>query len=183
MMPWNTFVRSALFAALAAALWLPWAVLTGPLLGWWPARATYLIVVTAVYTGGLAGRHARALPVAVVVAVAGSVAALLVASTAELAIALSVLLALARSRVLYRAQPMRTLVIEATLISAGLLFVRSLGGFTLVSTALALWGFLLVQSCFFLIGGVRERPLVGGVADPFEEAHRRAQALLDRSAV
>ena len=180
MMPWNTFARSAVYAAVAAAAWLPWAILAGPLLGWWPTRAIYLIAVTAVYAGGLARRRARALPLVVIVAAAGSLAALLAASTAELAIALAVLLALARSGFLYRASPARALVTEAILISAGLLFARYLGGFTLLSTALALWGFLLVQSVFFLIGGVRPRPLVEAVADPFEEAHRRALALLDQ---
>jgi hypothetical protein len=125
-------------------------------------------------------RLARALPLALIVAAAGSVIALLVRSTPELAIALAVLLALARSGILYRARPARALATEAILIGAGLLFARYLGGFTLVSTALALWGFLLVQSFFFLIGGVRVRSLVEGGADAFEEAHRRALALLDR---
>ena len=180
MMPWNTFARSAVFAAVAAALWLPWAILAGPALGWWPARAIYLIAATAVYAGGLANRRARALPLVVIVAVAGCLAALVAASTAELAIALAVLLSFARSGVLYRARPARALATEAILISAGLLFARYLGGFTVVSTALALWGFLLVQSVFFLIAGVRARSLVDGSTDAFEEAHRRALALLDR---
>lgn len=183
MMPWNTFVRSAVFAAVAAAMWLPWALVAVPVIGPWQARASYLIAVAVAYVGGLSRQCARALPLALMVALGGGATAMVAANTAELAIALAVLLSIARSGVLYRANPARALATETLLLAAGLLFARFLGGYTLVSTALALWGFLLVQSVFFLIGGVRARSLVAGPGDAFEEAHRRAQVLLDRSGV
>lgn len=183
MMPWNTFVRSAVFAAVAAALWFPWAIIAAPTVGSWQARAFYLIAMTAVCVGGLSHRRARAVPLAVTIAMVGGAATMVVASTAELSIVLATLLGVARSGVLYRASPARALATEAMLLAAGLLFARFLGGFTLVSTALAIWGFLLVQSVFFLVGGVRARPLVDGAGDPFEDAHRRALVLLDRSGV
>lgn len=183
MMPWNTFVRSAVFAALAAALWFPWAIAAAPVIGVWQARALYLICVTAVYVGGLSRQRTRALPLAVLVTILGGAAALVAANTAELVILLAVLLGIARSGILYRATAARAVAIEALLLSAGLLFARHLGGFTLMSTALAVWGFLLVQSVFFLLGGTRPAPLVEGGGDAFEEAHRRALVLLDRSGV
>ena len=183
MTPWNTFVRSAVFAAVAAALWFPWAIIAAPTIGSWQARAFYLIAVAAAYVAGLSPRRARAVPLAAMLAIVGGAAAMVVASTAELSIVLETLLGVARSGVLYRASPARALATEAMLLATGLLFARFLGGFTIVSTALAIWGFLLVQSVFFLVGGVRARPLVAGVGDPFDDAHRRALVLLDRSGV
>jgi len=52
-MYWNTFARSALFAAVAAAAWLPWVMLASPVVGPWNARALYLVAVAATYVGGL----------------------------------------------------------------------------------------------------------------------------------
>lgn len=180
MMPWSTFVRSALFAGLAAALWFPWALAAAPVIGAWSARALYLIAVTAAYVGGLSRQRTRAWPLATAIAFVGVGAALLVSSTAELVIVLAASLGIARSRILYRSTPARALAIESLLLVGGLLFARHLGGYGLISTALALWGFLLVQSVFFLIGGVRPAPLVDRGADVFEEAHRRALMLLNR---
>jgi hypothetical protein len=182
MTTWNTFVRSALFAAVVAALWFPWAILVAPLVGLWQARALYLTAVTALYIGGLGPRRAHAVPVAIVTAVVGAAVVAVVGSTAELAIALALLIAIARSGLLYRANLARALMTEAVLLGAGLLFARFLGGYTLISTALAIWGFLLVQSTFFLIGGVRARQVVE-CGDAFDEAHRRALVLLDHTGV
>jgi hypothetical protein len=181
MMRWNTFARSALFAAVAAAAWLPWALVVVPVLGVWHARALYLILATAAYVAGLSTRRARAVPIAALILMLGGGIAIVATSTTALAVGLAVLLGGARSGVLYRASPVRAVATEALLVVAGLLFARFLGGFGLVATALAIWGFLLVQSVFFLVGGVRLRPIVERGADPFEEAHKRALVLLDRT--
>jgi len=108
---------------------------------------------------------------------------LVVTTIAELAIGLAVILGIARSTVLYRAAAARAVATEAVLLLGGLLFARFLAGASLLSTALALWGFLLVQSVFFLIGGVRARSAGAPHADPFEATYRRAVALLERTGV
>ncbi len=177
-MTWHTFGRSALFAAVAASAWLPWVVVTGPMLGVWGARAVYLSGVTALYVLGLGARGWRLLP-ALVAGVAGIAIAILARSTTELALGLAALLGLARSAFLYRAAPARAVTTEVLLLGGGLLFARFLAAAAPFSTALALWGFLLVQSAFFLIGGVQPRHDPGARRDPFDEARARALALLD----
>jgi hypothetical protein len=181
MMRCNSFARSALFGAVAAAAWLPWVLVVAPLLGVWNARALYLVGVTAVYAAGLSPQGKRPLPVALATFPVAAVVALVAHTTAELAIGLATILGVARSGFFYRAAPARAVATEVTLLLGGLVFARFLAGVSLTATALALWGFFLVQSLFFLVAGVRARTRSGAHPDPFEEAHRRALALLERS--
>jgi hypothetical protein len=179
----DSFVRSALFAAVAALGWLPWEMIASPLLGAWNARALYLLATTAWYVAGLSPRGTRRMAVALAAGLIGAGVALAARTTAELAIACGAILAVARSGFLYRTAPARALGAEIALLLGGLLFARFLAGSPPTSVAPAIWGFLLVQSLFFLLPGVRSRPVVGRHADPFEEAHRRALALLERPGV
>lgn len=186
MMRWDTFGRSALFAAVAAALWLPWMMTVGPILGAWRAHALFLGVAMAGYIGGLApGRAtpARRLGIASVAGLAACGLALGAQTAIELALALAALLGLARSGVLYRTTPARAVAIELGLLGGGLLFARHLSGSGALSTPLALWGFLLVQSLFFVIAGTHPRTDRARHADPFDAAHGHAVALLDRDGV
>jgi hypothetical protein len=171
------FAHSALFAALAALGAFPWLALTGPLLG--PARALrlYLVMVTAGYVAGL-GPGRRSFGVALVVAILGCGITTLAHTLGEVALGLAVVLGTARSAVLYRARTARAVVTEIVLVATGLVFARFLGGPTLVSVMLAIWGFFLVQSLFFLVGGVSTRRASGAHPDPFDEAHARALAIL-----
>ena len=178
-MYWNTFARSAMFAALAAAAWLPWAVLAMPIVGTWNARAFYLVVVAAAYVAGLSPDAKRRIAHGAVVAVVGTVLALTVRTTAELAIGLAALLGVVRGAFLYRAAPARSAVIEVVLLAGGLLFARFLSSASIMPTAFAMWGFLLVQSLFFLVAAVCPRA-PARLGDPFEEAYRSAMAMLDR---
>lgn len=176
----NSFTRSAMFAALAAMGWLPWALIATPICGVWHARALYLGAVTVLYVAGLSPQNTRRLMIAVLVSAATAALTLVVRNTTELCIGLAVLLGVARSVFLYRATPARAVTTEAGLLLGGLLFAAFLARPSLPSTALALWGFLLVQSSFFLVGGVHVRSATLPQVDPFEEAHRRAVALLER---
>lgn len=170
MMRWDSFGRSAAFAACAALGWMPWVVVGGP-------RALYLVAVTSAYVAGLGGPIPRRLPAAVLTAVAGG-ALLLARDATVLSVGLAVALAVARSAFLYRAVPARAVVVETALAGGGLLFARLLG-----TPSLAIWGFFLVQSFFFLLGGVRARETATGHPDPFEAAHARAMEVLERSAL
>jgi hypothetical protein len=175
----DSFGRSAAFAAVAALGWMPWAIVVAPILGWPAARAVYLVGVTAVYAGGLAESPPRRASVALVVALAGGLLALVARGTPELCIALAAALGVARSGFLHRAAPARGVAIEAVLLVGGLLFARFLVGGPL-GTALAVWGFFLLQSCFFLMGGVGGSARAGRHPDPFEEAWARATDVLER---
>ena len=52
--------------------------------------------------------------------------------------------------------PGRAVVLEAILLVGGLLFARFLATGAL-ATAVGVWGFLLVQSCWFLVAGIATR--------------------------
>jgi hypothetical protein len=178
-MRWNTFGRSAVFAALAGIGVIAWLVMAGPLLGVRRALAFYLVGLTATYVAGLAPSLRRGLGACVVVAALGSCLAVTTRTLPELAFGLAVLLAIARTAFLYRLRPARALAVEVAFVGGGLLFARFLAGPSLVSMMLAVWGFLLVQSFFFLVGGVRIRERAAPQRDAFDAAHERASALLD----
>jgi hypothetical protein len=174
-----TFGRSAVFAALAAAGWLPWLVVVGPLTGARAALGLYLVGLTTAYLAGVAPRRASALRAALAAALAGALLVAVARATGELALGLGVVLGLGRSVVLYRERPARALVTEAALVGGGLLFARALATPSAGGVMLAVWGFFLVQSLFFLVGGVAPRADEAARRDPFEEAYARAMALVE----
>ena len=178
MRPSSSFARGVAFAALAAATWLPWAVLVGPVIGLRSALAFYLVGATAAYVYSLSPRAGSRAVAGVLVFAAASAAAFVAQTASELAVGLAVIVGVARV-VLHPAAPARTIVREAVLLVAGLLLARLLAGPSLASIALAVWAFLLVQSFFFLGGG--RRPLLRAQGDAFEEARRRALALLEEA--
>ena len=183
MIRWNTFGRSALFAAVAAAGWIAWAVVTVPLFGSWTARTMALVGTTALYVAGLSRQGTRRVVAGVAAGLVGTGLAVLAHTTAELAIGLCAVLGVARSGMFYRATCARAATTEAALLIGGLLFARFLAGGSLLSTASALWGFLLVQSTFFLFVGVQVQMRTDRHPDAFDEAHKRAITLLEGSGV
>jgi hypothetical protein len=182
-MGWNTFGRSAVFAAAAGCGVMPWLLAAAPLLGVHRALAVYLVAAAAAYVTAIAPSLRRGLGAGLFVSLLGAELAALPHALPELALGLAMVVALARSGFLFRARPGRALALELTLVAGGLLFARFLAGSSLLSVGLALWGFLLVQSVFFLVGGVRERQAGAARTDPFDAAYERASALLDGLAV
>jgi len=182
-MPWNSFGRSTIFAALAALVVSAWLPLAAPLFGGRLALMLYLAAVIAIYVTGLGPSRMRGLRAGLVTAVLGCGLVLVARTLGEVALGLAVLLAAARSGFFYRSPPARAFAVEATLVIVGLLFARFLAGSSIVSVMLAVWGFLLVQSLFFLVGGVRARSASSAHRDPFDAAHQRAVLLLDRDGI
>jgi len=178
-MGWNTFGRSALFAALAGFGVMPWLLLAGPLLGMRWALTLFLLAVAAVSVVVFAPSLRRGLSACAAVAVAGGCIAVVTRTLPELALGFGALLAMARSVFLYRRRSARSVAIEVALVGGGLLLARFLAGPSLGSIMLALWGFLLVQSLFFLVPAAGAREQAVPQRDPFDAAHERAQALLD----
>jgi hypothetical protein len=93
------------------------------------------------------------------------------------AVAAAAIVAGIRSGLLYRARPLRAWAAEAGLGVGGLGLAQLLSGGSLVSISLAVWGYFLVQSVFFLIGGVTARRPEGPI-DPFDRARAQLLALL-----
>jgi hypothetical protein len=179
----NRFAHSVVFAAAAAAGWFPWALVVGPVAGVWTARTLYLVGTTVLYVAGLCPARGRRLPAAVAVGLIATGFALAARTTTELSIGLAVVLGIARSVFFYRTTAARAVRTEAALLVTGLLFARFLAGASLLSTALAMWGFLLVQSLFFLVGKVWPRAVTEGHPDPFDAAYHHALALLERTGI
>jgi hypothetical protein len=178
-MRWNTFGRSAVFAALAGIGVVLWLVVVGPLLGLRWALALYLVGLTATAVAGLASPLSRGVGAAVIVGALGGCLAVAMPTLSALALGLAVLFGMVRSVFFYRQPPARGVAVEVVLIGGGLLFASFLAGSSLLSVVLAVWGFLLVQSVFFLVGGRAVRERAAPQRDPFDAAHERARALLD----
>lgn len=116
---------------------------------------------------------------------AGGLAALLLGpllvlapGPAAVAMGAGLVLAIVRSHLLRSGPPGRSLAIEATLGLGALAFVRAIAGPSILEVSLALWGYFLVQSIFFAIGGVTSRGARAGTIDAFDLARERAEALL-----
>lgn len=185
MMPrWNNFTGTLVFGAVAAvvspAVWL----LAGPLLGVQAALALYWIACAAVYLAGLATTWRRglafALPAATLAGVAWIVSPTLAGGGTLLAAALisALLVSLGRAT-LFAARSARGVSIEVGLVVGGLWLASWLATPGPMGAAVAIWGFFLVQSGFFLVGPPRESQESGTEPDPFERARARMLALLD----
>ena len=175
----NSFGRSLLFAAVAVALWLPFAVLFVPWVGFWTTRGLYMVLGIALYIFAIAAKPAHGMIVAVAALAAGLVVASVASSDLVLLAGLGVVVSTARSGFLYRASALRAFGFESILLAGSVWFAADVIGPTLIGCALSIWAFFLVQSCFFLL----PRPQSGDVwrhaTDPFDGAHQRALALLE----
>ena len=178
MMRCNTFGRSLLFAALAAAGLLALEVLLVPL--HFPAvLACYVAAVAAAYVVAIAPDRASGLAAGALAALLGVALLLLPLDTGQMALGAALVVTVCRSAILYRARPLRSLLLELALLAGGLGLARFLAAGGAASPALGLWGYLLVQSLFFLAGGVTVRFGSDGRIDPFERARAGLLALLD----
>jgi hypothetical protein len=76
-----------------------------------------------------------------------------------------------------RRAPARALAVELVLAAGSLALARLAFAPSVAGAALAIWAFLLVQSAWPLLAVARDPEAAG--LDPFDEARRRAEALLD----
>jgi hypothetical protein len=169
----STFVRSLGFAAAIAFLVLVTAPLPGAVrLLWVASIATHVAVV--------APTRRRALAAAALAAALGAALWSLPFGFAATAIGGAAILGVCRSGVLYQARPWRAAAVEGLLLGSGLGLAALLAGSHNLSHGLSFWAFWLVQSGYFLMGGIRPRAEDDAAAgDPFERAHARILALLE----
>ncbi len=174
---WDGFGRSLLFAAIAAA-GLPVAVTFGaPLFGSAGAVRLHVIAAAGAYAVGLSAQRSRRLAALAFATIAGGVLALLPIGLEGTAIGAAGVVAFARSGLLQHQRTLRALVIEAALAVLGLGAAAFLASGGLLASCLAIWGYFLVQSSYFLIGG-RSPRRDGPPRDPFEQARERLLRLL-----
>lgn len=178
-MRWDRFAGTLAFAAAAAAGWPAFLLVAGSVLGARTALSLYLVGVTVLYVAGLAPRRAQGICAGAAAAAFALAFLVFAPSPAFAALGAALGLGIGRSGLLYQARPARALASEVALLGGGLLLARFLGaGRGTLDVALAIWAFGLVQSLFFLLGGVSPRRDEAGSIDPFEVARRRLEELL-----
>jgi hypothetical protein len=191
MLRWDGFGRSLAFAAFAAAL-LPVAVtFAGALLGGGEAARLYLIAAAGIYAIGLCPDRSRRVAAFACAAFAGLVLALLPLDLRDTAIGAAGIVAFARGVLLPNAgrasrsgatpsgghRGWRAVGIEIALGAAGLATAVWFARGGLLALCLAVWGYFLVQSAYFLIGA--RGSAAGEARDPFDRACARLQRLLE----
>lgn len=181
-MRWNSFGRSLAFAALAGAAWPAFALAAGSVVGTSAALSLYLVATAAFHAAGLTPRRVHGIGAGLAAGAIAAAFALATRDPAVVALGAAIGIGVSRSGLLHRARAGRAIATEIALLGGGLLLARFLAAPGVLGIALALWGFFLVQSGFFLIGGIAERNGNPRNTDPFESAHRRALALLEHEA-
>jgi hypothetical protein len=178
MWRWDSFGRSLAFAALAAA-GLPVAVtFAGALIGDGDAARLYLIAAAGIYAAGLCPDRSRRFAAFASAAFAGMILALLPLDLRHTAIGAAGIVAFARGFLLPDTRNLRALAIEVAFGSAGLATAAWFARGGLLALCLAIWGYFLVQSGYFLIGA--RGPGYGETTrDPFDLARARLQRLLE----
>ncbi len=177
-------LRFAVLCAAACALWIPCAT---PLFGRSFAVESGLAAATAAYLVGIAPRRATGSLAGALLLVASAALILVGVRSSTFASALAVAVAVLRSGWLWpvsrgdAAAFARRFLAELALVAGGLVFAAQLVRAAVFGEALALWGFLLVQSAFFVLEGaaapaVRAEPVP---IDPFEGSCRRLRAVLE----
>ena len=159
------FTRTLGYGAFASAV-LPLAVLAlSPVIGAAAALGLYGVFAVAGYLAVLVTGGARRRVGLACGSLAVGLAAWAVSeSVSQLLVLLTVAVGLARSGLVLRHQSsLRGAVIEVVVFVGALLAARFLATPGLVGSAIALWGWFVVQSFAFLLGSIgRRRPRVGG---------------------
>lgn len=177
-MRWNDFPRSLVFGAVAAAGYAPFALLSAPWLDARAALVVYALSAVPIYLAGLGDGRRRSFGAALGAGGLIALALLLGPTPREAIVAATLALSVARSAWLYRRASARAVAIELALGVGGLAVADGLVGGSTLSAVLAIWGFYLVQSVFFVIGGAGSERRRSSL-DPFDEARERANRLMD----
>ena len=182
------FARSLRFGLLCAASCALWFLFAQPLVGRALALQSGFVVAAAAYLIAIAPRRSSGLTAAALLGMASVSLSLFGVGTATFASALAVAIGVLRSTWLWpvpradAAAFARRFLCELALIGGGLAFAAQLSHARVFPEALALWGFLLVQSAFFVFESAtaaaartEETSL-----DPFEGSCRRLRAVLEK---
>ncbi len=176
-MGWNHFAGSLLFAVLAALGFPAARLIFDPMFGATLATQFYGVVAAALYALCIAPTLRRGIAGGGFVALLAAGLMLGGSRTSELALGLAVGVAVTRSALLYRARIASGVMIEVALGLASLALARWFAGPGVVAGSLALWGYFLVQSVYFLFAAAAPRRSEHA-GDAFDEACGRLQTLL-----
>ncbi len=183
MSGWNRFGKSLVFALAAASAFPLFALSLSPL-GSMRSFSLYFVLATSFYLCGLGRHRPRSLAAGVVTAACGLSALLAGGTLVEASLLVAGLLGVFRSGLLFHTFGRggrsfgRAFAIEVILLGTGLGLTFFLLDYSILSKALALWGFFLVQSAYLLIGGEWRRVEEESAGDPFGKACARAYAIM-----
>jgi hypothetical protein len=189
---WNRFGSSLLFALLVGGIYPIYLGFTDFILGRKLAFAAYVLTSAAIYLLGIAHRPTHGLGAGFAIVAIGTSLLLGGASGPQLVLATGLLIGVFRSGLLQANEDRgshdfggdfgRGFAREVLFIGGGLALATILSRGEVLPGALALWGFYLTQSGFFLIGGESARARVARVPkrgpDPFTAAVKRAHEVL-----
>lgn len=179
MKPLSGMLRTLAFGGVAALGVVPWQLLFGGFVGRGAAFAAYCLACACVYPAVVAPTL-RAAFVALCLAVPLACAVALIAPSPLTAVPGAALIVALCRAVSYRARPARAVALEVALFVLGCGLGQLLGGTSYLGLSLGLWSYFLVHSAYFL--WLQPAPAAAPAApmDPFEQAHLRAEALLQR---
>ena len=172
------FSSSLVFAAVAGLAAVPYLLVALPTFGLIRTFSLGSIVLVAAYIVVASPSLVRGLRYGALTLVLGAGLYALAPGVVVL-FASAILLGIVRSGFLYRAKIGRAFAIEAMLFVLATSVAQLLAGSTVQSYGLAVWGFFLVESAFFLFDGARCRAASGSAEDPFERARREATRLME----
>ena len=177
MLRWNSFPRSVGFAALAALAFPALVAFLGPVIGTGPLTRGSLLGLAAVYVAGLVSDprvRRRRLFAGSTLALGLALLPLSLPATAALVV---FGVAVGRTGLTSQRPRARAWVIESCLALGGIGLAAFLFAPGAAGLALAIWGFFLVQSAYFLVGGRSEHP-PAAETDRFEHASRQLERML-----
>lgn len=176
----SSFLGSLLFAALAGLGAISWSLAFSPVVGGAWALGLYSLSLSGVYLVWIAPTWPRGLAALAMAAIFSLALTVLAPMPVSGVLGAALIVAIGRSVFLFSSKPLRAVALESLLVGGGLIFARAFGS-SLLGLGLAFWGFFLVQSLFFLVGGTSQRRQEGPELDAFDSARRRALTLMEQT--
>jgi len=170
-----------LFAAIAGLATVAYSVIAPPVLGFKGFSTAWLwwcLFLTVSYLVAIAPNLGRGLRIGILAGAIGVGICLVAPGEGAALLGMTMILGLMRSGFLFPRRLARAVAVELGLAGFSGLLAGSLAGPSSLSLGIAVWGFFLVQSLFFVIGGIEVwRP--GVTEDAFEKARREAMRMME----
>ena len=174
----NLLVGNLLFAAIAGLATVAYSLIAPPLFGFSTAWLWWCLFLTVRYLVAIAPNLGRALRIGMLAGAIGVGICVVAPGEGAALLGIAMLLGLMRSGFLFPRRLARSVAVELGLAGLSGLLAGSLAGPSSLSLGIAVWGFFLVQSLFFVIGGIQvRRP--DGAEDAFAKARREAMRVME----
>ncbi len=177
-MRFGNLAGNLMFAAIAGLATVAYSLIAPPLFGFGTAWLWWCLFLTVSYLVAIAPSLGRGLRIGMLSGVIGVAICLLAPGNAAALLGVTMVLGLMRSGFLFPRRLARAVSVELGLAGVAGLLAGSLASPSSLSLGIAVWGFFLVQSLFFVIGGLEVRRF-SLTEDPFEKARREAMRVME----